>query len=166
MCARCVESCRAVVGSEVSFAPTVFGRDLRVRSEYDTGTHTVSEGELVNFARQWDPLAIHVDVSCSAVGRFGGVIASGIHTLAVFQRLAVRRHFSSWSIVAGRGIRDIRFVRPVRPGDALTGSFVVSELCALSERTDRVVIAGRLIDRREAAVLTLSLDLQVDHEPP
>ena len=54
---------------------TVFGRDLREGAAYDLGTQLVSEDDIVDFGRRWDPLALHTDRQAAASGRFGGVLA-------------------------------------------------------------------------------------------
>lgn len=102
----------------------VYGDELALGDLLELGSHTVREDELVDFARQWDPLAAHTDAEAAAGGPFGGLIASGIHTVAILQRLAVAAHYSRWAIVAGREIRRVRLLRPVRAGDTLTGRLV------------------------------------------
>lgn len=78
--------------------------------------------ELTQFARQWDPQFFQVDAAAAGRGMFGGLIASGIHTMAVFQRLSVEGFWGRTATVAARGMRDVRFVRPVGSGASLDGS--------------------------------------------
>lgn len=83
--------------------PIVYADDLQPGQRHELGIHTVSESELVDFASQWDPQAFHVDRAAAESGAFGGLIASGIHSLAIAQRLAVSSVLTSWSVIAGRG---------------------------------------------------------------
>lgn len=99
--------------------------DLSVGTHYDLGSWEMSPEELRTFAVAWDPLPIHVDQAAADAGHYGGLIASGIHTLAVVQRLAVDGAYSRWSIYAGRALRDVRFLRPVRAGMRLEVSLAV-----------------------------------------
>lgn len=82
------------------------------------GSYEMTEVEIRTFAAKWDPLEIHVGVNGDPY--FGGVIASGVHTLAVYQRLAVSSVFRHWDAIAGRSVRML-LRHPVRPGDVLTG---------------------------------------------
>lgn len=109
-------------------AATIYAEDLRKGATYELGPHTVSEEELVGFASQWDPQDFHIDKEVGDAGQFGGLIASGIHTLAVYQRLSVLGMIGEWSVIAGRSLQDVRFLRPVRAGDALTVAVAIEDI--------------------------------------
>lgn len=121
------------------------------------GSVTMTEAAIRDFALQWDPLPIHVGDRSA----FGGVIASGVHTLAVFQRLAVDAVYSSWAVVAGRAIRELVLPRPVFPGDVLTGW--VRVVGAAPPRNGRVKldVEGHLENQEGSTVLSLHLDSYV-----
>ncbi|WP_176444443.1 MaoC/PaaZ C-terminal domain-containing protein [Rhodococcoides kyotonense] len=141
----------------------VHGCDLGVGDRFELSTYEVRESEIIEFAFQWDPLGLHTDASAAAHGRFGGIIASGVQTLGVFQRLAVIGHWRSWRIIAGRGIKDLRFEGPVHPADTLSGWFVISGVESVSRSVDVVTIAGTLSNQYGATVLTLTMELQLEH---
>lgn len=103
---------------------TVYGEDLRVGQEYHLGSYTLSEDDLIEFASAWDPQVFHVDKDAAETAQYGGLIASGVQTIAIYQRLVVRDVFDRWSVIAGRSLREVRFLRPARPDDRLTGSVV------------------------------------------
>jgi acyl dehydratase len=98
-----------------------YAEDLAPGTAYRLGRHTLTEDDIVGFARAWDPQPFHVDPAQRAHPRFTGVIASGIQSLAVLQRLCVDGVYSTWQVVAGRALTDVAFLRPVRPGTVLTG---------------------------------------------
>ena len=100
---------------------SLYGRDLHAGTSYPLGDHTVTHEEIVAFARQWDPQSFHVDDEAAATGAYGGIIASGIHTMAVFQRLAVLGVYGRWQVIARRRLKTVELRRPVRPRDRLTG---------------------------------------------
>lgn len=77
---------------------------------------TISEEEIIAFARQYDPLGFHIDPDVAARSSFGGIIASGLHTLALFRRLD-HEMSGDLAIVAGIGFDNVRFQTPLRPGD-------------------------------------------------
>lgn len=143
----------------------VYACGLEVGNRSDLPDYVVSAAAIKSFAQQWDPLDLHTDETKASRGRFGGLIASGIHTLGIFQRLAVMHHLHSWRIIAGRGVRDLNFPRPVRPGDTLSGWFEVSSIEPGARAGDVVAIAGFLHNQTGEAVLTLTMELSVEHAP-
>ncbi len=124
----------------------LYAEDLVIGSEWDLGSCVVTESEIIEFARQWDPQGFHVDPDIAAAGYFGGIIASGIHTMAIFQRLAVPAVFDRWATIAGRGMRDVRLLRPVRPGTTLTGTMIVDVVDLHHPDRARVEMTGRLVE--------------------
>jgi acyl dehydratase len=80
----------------------------------------VSEAEIIDFARRYDPQPMHTDPEAARSGRFGGLIASGWHTAALMMRLFATHFLSPASSVASPGIDELRWLQPVRPGDLLS----------------------------------------------
>lgn len=99
-----------------------------------------------------------MDARAAADGYFGELIASGVHTLAVYQRLAVESHFARWRIIAGRRIHDLRFLVPVRAGDRLTGRPVVDSVDKDTRGRASLQIRGELTNQHGEAVLTLTME--------
>lgn len=135
----------------------VYADDIEVGDQVTLGEHRVTEDEIVCFAKQWDPLRIHVDRDAVAKGIFGGLIASGLHTMGVFQRLAVAGLYCNWAVVAGRSLQA-RFTKPVLPDTTLSGTVRV-----LDRRTPRhgrclVVLEGRLTDDLGDQVLLVTVE--------
>ncbi len=134
------------MSSERTESNLLYADDLVIGSVWDLGAHDVTESEIIEFARQWDPQDFHVDPAAGDAGFFGGIIASGIHTLAIFQRLAVPAVFDRWATIAGRGMRDVRLLRPVRPGTTLRGSMTVDAVDLHRPDRARVEMTGRLVE--------------------
>ncbi|MFB7992544.1 MaoC/PaaZ C-terminal domain-containing protein [Streptomyces sp. NPDC056002] len=124
------------------------------------GTHMMTEDDIREFAGQWDPLPIHVGDG----EHFGGVIASGLHTLCVYQRLAVAGPYSRWAVVAGRRMTNMSLPRPVRPGDTLTGWVTIGRVSPRA-RTAMARIQGELVNQNGEQVLSLELDAVVKNRP-
>lgn len=95
---------------------------------HDLGTYEVTEAEVLDFARQWDPQDFHVDRGVAEAGTFGGIIASGVHSTAILQRLCVLAVFNRWQVVAGRRIKGAEFLAPLRPGDTVGGTLTVDDV--------------------------------------
>ena len=137
---------------------TLYADDLSVGQVFPLGSHTVTTEELTSFAEAWDPQFFHVDAAAAERGVFGGLITSGIHTMAIFQRLSVADFWSRCATIAARGIREVRFVRPVRPETTLVGRLTVQEVEHRGDARSLVTVLGTLdLDSGDPA-LALSLD--------
>lgn len=139
-------------------ARDLYGDDIEIGVDLPTGAYTLTAEEIVDFASTWDPQFFHVDADAAADGYFGELIASGIHTLAVYQRLAVEAHFARWNIIAGRGISDLSFLVPVRAGDRLTGRLVVDSIERRSRGRASLQIRGQLANQHGQVVMQLTMD--------
>ncbi|MCJ0907276.1 MaoC/PaaZ C-terminal domain-containing protein [Rhodococcus sp. ARC_M6] len=134
----------------------VYAEDLSVGDRYEFGHHRVAEAELVDFASMWDPQPFHTDVEAAADHGFGGLIASGLHTLAIYQRLLVRRIDGRWKVIAGRKITEVVFVSPVRPGDVLSGSLAVTEVSLDDRGRGRITSDAEVVNDAGVVVLTVT----------
>lgn len=110
--------------------------DLLVGDWMDLGEVSPTEAEIIEFARRFDPLPLHVDPAVAAASPFGGIIASAIHTLALFGSLASTRFIPRLALVAGKGMETVRFPTPVRPGDVLRGRMGVVAVDLREGRAD------------------------------
>src|SRR5687768_17310381 len=98
-------------------APFYF-EDHVVGAVRETGTLTVDEKEIVEFATKYDPQYFHIDKAAAEDSIYGGLIASGWHTAALSMRLLVdNRTYSAG--MGSPGIDELRWIKPVRPGDTL-----------------------------------------------
>jgi acyl dehydratase len=113
-----------------------FFEDYTAGATYLCGSFSVTEEEIIQFARLYDPQTMHVDRGRAASGPFGGIIASGWHTVALSMRLVIE-HFLPHDGLAAPGIDELRWPRPVRPGDTLTLHVTVQEARRSASRPDR-----------------------------
>ncbi|MDQ6657326.1 MAG: MaoC family dehydratase [Actinomycetota bacterium] len=104
------------------------------------GSITLTEPEIIEFARCFDPQYIHTDSERAAAGPYGGLIASGWHTSAVMMRLYVDHFLSQVATLGGPGCDELRWPAPVRPGDALRLRATVVEARVTKSRPDRGII--------------------------
>jgi acyl dehydratase len=111
-------------------------------SVHEYGTIIVDAAEVIDFARKFDPQYMHVDVAAATQGPFGGLIASGWHTAAMTMRLLVDNYLSSVASLASPGIEELRWVRPVRPGDALRVRVTVTSAVRSRSKSDRGVVSS------------------------
>jgi acyl dehydratase len=113
-----------------------YWEDFAVGQRYELGSKTVTETEIIAFAREFDPQPMHVDPDAAGRSMFGGLVASGLHTSSIFMRLFVDGLVRDSSNSAGLRL-DIVLRGPVRPGDTLSASATVSELRASRSRPDQ-----------------------------
>jgi acyl dehydratase len=83
------------------------------------GIKAVTEPEVLEFARRWDPQDIHIDPEKAARGPFKGLIASGWHTSCMLMQLYADHYLSKCASMASPGLDELRWLKPVRPGDEL-----------------------------------------------
>jgi acyl dehydratase len=107
---------------------------------YEFGSIGVSEAEIIEFASLFDPQDMHLDPDAAARGRFGGLIASGWHTAAMMMRLFCDHFLSKAASLASPGIDELRWLRPVRPGDVLRIRVSVLEATRSRSRPDRGMV--------------------------
>jgi acyl dehydratase len=104
------------------------------------GSITVSQEEVIEFARRFDPQEFHTDPIRAARGPFGGLIASGWHTSALMMRLYADHFVSKVAGLGSPGIDELRWTRPVRPGDTLSIRVTILEARRSSSKPDRGLV--------------------------
>jgi acyl dehydratase len=107
---------------------------------FESGHIRVTETEIIEFARRFDPQDMHIDPDAASRGRFGGLIASGWHTAAMIMRLVVDDFLPKAASLASPGIDELRWLRPVRPGDVLRIRVTVVEATSSRSKPDRGMV--------------------------
>src|SRR5437764_11371514 len=124
---------------------------------FEYGEIRVEEAEILEFARRFDPQDMHVDPEAAALGRFGGLIASGWHTAAMMMRVLVDNFLPKEASLASPGIDELRWLRPVRPGDVLRVRVSVLEATRSRSRPDRGTVRTfvEVLNQSEEVVMSL-----------
>lgn len=117
--------------------------DLAAGETVALGTTTVSEAEILAFARDFDPQPFHIDPEAAARSPYGGLIASGWHTCSLFMRLLATGFLNDTASLGSPGIDELRWPRPVRPGDTLAGELEILEARPSASRPDRGILRSR-----------------------
>jgi acyl dehydratase len=131
--------------------------DFREGETVELGEYEVTEGEILAFARMYDPQPFHVDPAAAARSPFGGLIASGWHTASMFMRLWVDGLLSETASMGSPGVEQLRWLVPVRPGDVLRGRVTVLETAPSQTRPDRgtLITESQLVNQRDEIVMTM-----------
>ena len=129
--------------------------DFKVGERFTSGGLTMTEAGIVEFARQWDPQPFHIDAEFAKKWSYGGLIASGLHTMSVTLRLWLDLGIFRACSLGSPGIGDVQFARPVRPGDTLRVVTDIVELRVSASKSDRGIARVRqvTINQRGEAVL-------------
>ena len=110
--------------------------ELSVGQEFRFGTMAMPLEDVLDFARRWDPQPFHTDEARARESAYGGLIASGIHTLAAAFGHMIRSGFVERVSMGGTGL-ELRWPAPVRPGDEIALHGLVEELTPSRSRSDR-----------------------------
>ncbi len=114
--------------------------DFEPGQDIDLGTRTVTEDEIVAFAREFDPQPFHLDRGAAAASIFGGVIASGWHTCSMMMRMVVDGLMNRSASMGSPGLDGVRWLAPVRAGDTLNVHYRTTRVKASTSKPDRGVV--------------------------
>jgi len=131
--------------------------DFEVGDEFTLGTQTISKSDIIEFAQKFDPQPFHTDEAAAENSLFGGLVASGWHTVAITNRLMTDGLFNRMALEGGHGTDEVRFRAPVRPGDTLTGTVEVVKVSDPENRPQHRDISLAVTTRnQEKTVLTMT----------
>jgi acyl dehydratase len=119
--------------------------DLHVGDRFESDTFLVTEDDIIAFARAFDPQPFHLDVEAAEQSVFRGLVASGWHTAAMSMRLFVTGGLQLAGGSVGLGVDELRWPRPVRPGDTLRLQTEIMEIRPSRSKPDRGIIRIRNI---------------------
>ncbi len=134
----------------------VYFEDFAPGQVYDLGTYEMTEEEILEFGRRYDPQPFHADPEAAKASPFGGLIASGWHTCSVFMRLYVDAILSGADGQGSPGVDEVRWRAPVRPGDVLRGELRIAGAQPSSKRADRgtVLLESSLTNQDGVVVMS------------
>jgi acyl dehydratase len=104
---------------------------------------TLSKEEIVEFASHFDPQYFHVDEEAAERSAFGGLIASGWHTVGICMRLICEAYLLEAASLGSPGVKEVRWLKPVRPGDRLRLRMTVLESKLSRTKPDRGTVLHR-----------------------
>jgi acyl dehydratase len=135
----------------------LFWEDFTPGQTLDLGARTVSADEIIAFGRDFDPQPFHVDAEAAQISIFGGLIASGWHSAALLMRLMCDSYLLRSASLGSPGVEQIRWLRPVRPGDTLRGRMTVLKARASQSKPDRGVVNSlfELFNQHDELVMTM-----------
>jgi acyl dehydratase len=123
----------------------------------ELGSHEFTSDSIIAFAREYDPQPMHIDPEQARDSPYGGLIASGWHTAGTYMRLLVDNLIAGTVSLGSPGIDQLRWLKPVRPGDVLTARITFVETKRSRSRPDRGILRslGEMVNQDGEVVMTV-----------
>ncbi len=131
--------------------------DYKEGEQFEFGDYLITEEEIIEFATRYDPQPFHIDKVAAANTVFGGLIASGWMTASIGMRLLTDHFISTVSSMGSPGVDEMRFIKPVRPGDRLRLRVSILSVRRSQTKPDRGVLQfyEEILNQNSEAVLSL-----------
>jgi acyl dehydratase len=131
--------------------------DYTVGEEFRAPGVTLTEAEIIHFALTYDPQPFHVDVLAAKENIYGGLIASGWHVAVVAFRMLVQAGMVGSASLGSPGLDELRWVKPVRPGDTIYPCARITEARVSASKPDRGIVKAKwwVENQRKETVATI-----------
>ena len=131
--------------------------DIQAGERFRSADYAVTEAEIIEYAKQYDPQPFHTNPVEARNSVFGGLVASGWFTAAITMRLIAQSEVRIVGGLIGMGVEELRWPRPVRPGDTLHVEVEVLEVRPSRSHLDRGIVRVRnlTLNQRNEAVQTM-----------
>ena len=135
-----------------------FWEDFPVGQVRDFGATLVTREAIVEFAGRYDPQPFHLDETAARDSLFGGLCASGWHTCAMAMRMMCDEYLLESASLGSPGIENLRWTRPVFPGDTLSVRFNVLDARPMASKPDVGLVRSRWEVRNQTGETVLSME--------
>ena len=137
--------------------PIRYFEDFVEGETLELGSHEFTSDSIIAFAREYDPQPMHIDPEQARSSPYGGLIASGWHTAGAYMRLLVDSLIAGTVSLGSPGIDQLRWLKPVRPGDVLTARITFIETKRSRSRPDRGILRslGEMVNQDGEVVMTV-----------
>src|SRR5665213_3100512 len=131
--------------------------DFKVGEATPLPARRITQDEIIAFAKEFDPQPFHVDPEAAKDSIYGGLIASGWHTCCLIMRMMCDGYLLDTASLGSPGIDEIRWIKPVRPGDTIRGNRVTLEARASRSKPDRGLVNSewRIYNQQDELVMTM-----------
>jgi acyl dehydratase len=142
--------------------------DYRVGDTISSAGVTLTEASIIDFATTYDPQPFHIDVVAAEESQFGGLIASGWQVIALSFRLLVDAGFLKGTGMGSPGLDELKWLRPVRPGDTIRCEATVISAKPSAKRDDRgyVTLDFSVFNQHGEVVATYRCPEIIRRRPP
>jgi acyl dehydratase len=132
--------------------------DFKPGDRFVSAGITLTEADIIDFAMRYDPQPFHIDVEAAAQSPYGGLIASGFQTLVLSFRMFLQKGVLAACSLGSPGMDELRWLKPVRPGDTLRMEAAVAEVRPSGSKPDRGTLrmSYRTLNQHGEPVMTFS----------
>jgi acyl dehydratase len=136
----------------------LYFEDFQVGQTIELGSYTITKEEIIEFALKYDPQPFHIDEEKAKDSFFGTLVASGWQTAGLYMRMLVDGLLNNTISMGSPGLEELRWLKPVRPGDTLHVRFTVLELTTSRSRPQMGILKGKgeAINQNDETVLSLT----------
>jgi acyl dehydratase len=124
---------------------------------HEFGTIAVEEAEIIAFAKRYDPQVFHTDPAAAKQTNYGGLIASGWLTASLMMRLFTDNFLSHVASLGSPGVDELRWLKPVRPGDTLSARVTILETHRSRSKPDRGAVHSFIEVLNQNAEVVMSM---------
>ncbi|MEH7097955.1 MaoC family dehydratase [Neobacillus vireti] len=135
--------------------------EFTIGQVFQTKSLKLTKEDIMRFAGEFDPQYMHLDEEKANQGRFNGIIASGIHTLAITFKLWVEEGFYGQDVIAGTRMNNIKFIKPVYPEDELHINVEVIDKKATKDETGVLTVSLSTFNDRDEKVFEGDLSVLI-----
>jgi len=124
---------------------------------HEFGSVKVEEAEVIAYARRFDPQSFHIDAEAAKCSPFGGIIASGWHTGCMMMQMYTNHYLSTVASLPSPGMDEVRWLKPVRPGDRLSVRLTIQDATRCRSKPDRGVVRAliEVLNQNQEVVMRL-----------
>ena len=135
----------------------IYWEDFKPGDTAPMGEKTIDRAEMIAFARLYDPQPFHIDEEAARQSMYGGLIASGWHTAALVMRMMVDSYLNAAASLGSPGVDNLRWLKPVRPGDTIRAMRTVVETRASGSRPEMGLVKSRweVFNQSDQLVMTM-----------
>ena len=134
-----------------------YWEDFKAGETFPMGERRIEKDEVMAFARDFDPQPFHIDEAAAGQSMYGGLIASGWHTVALVMRMMCDSYLNQSVSLGSPGVDNVRWLKPVRPGDTIRAQRTVVEARASQSRPDMGLVKSRweVFNQHSELVMTM-----------
>ncbi len=135
-----------------------YWEDFKTGETITMGSFSLSEADIVDFARRYDPQPFHIDKAAAEKSFYGGLIASGWHTCCAVMRLMCDSYLLDSASLGSPGMEELRWLRPVRPGDVLTAKRTILDSRPSLSKPDMGIVKSKweIFNQRDECVMSMT----------
>jgi acyl dehydratase len=122
------------------------------------GARRIEQDEMIEFAKQYDPQPFHVDPEAAQGSFFGGLIASGWQTCGIVMRIMCDAYLNESASLGSPGLDNIRWSKPVRPGDTLEVEREILESRVSNSKPDIGIVKTRWIVTNQDGEVVMTME--------